>query len=113
LTNPAAGKPAQVIISSRLGPHSTTAHASEYGENPTPRSVISDMPTPDTLYSAFAASDARFDGIYYMGVTSTGIYCRPVCTARTPKAANCRFFESAEQAEKANFRPCLRCRPEL
>lgn len=66
-----------------------------------------------TLYSAFAAGDARFDGIYYMGVTSTGIYCRPVCSARTPKAENCRFFESAEQAEKANFRPCLRCRPEL
>lgn len=66
-----------------------------------------------TLYSAFAAGDARFDGIYYMGVTSTGIYCRPVCTARTPKASNCRFFESAEQAEKAKFRPCLRCRPEL
>src|SRR5690606_30421326 len=66
-----------------------------------------------TLYSAFAAGDARFDGIYYLGVTSTGIYCRPVCSARTPKAENCRFFESAEQAEKANFRPCLRCRPEL
>jgi AraC family transcriptional regulator of adaptative response / DNA-3-methyladenine glycosylase II len=51
--------------------------------------------------------------VFYVGVTSTGIYCRPVCTARTPKAANCRFFDSAESAEKANFRPCLRCRPEL
>ena len=46
-------------------------------------------------------------------MTSTGIYCRPVCTARTPRAANCRFFDSAEAAEKATFRPCLRCRPEL
>jgi AraC family transcriptional regulator of adaptative response / DNA-3-methyladenine glycosylase II len=64
-------------------------------------------------YSALAAHDARFDGVFYVGVTSTGIYCRPVCTARTPKAANCRFFDSAEAAEKANFRPCLRCRPEL
>lgn len=65
------------------------------------------------LYQALASHDPRFDGVFYVGVTSTGIYCRPVCTARTPKAANCRFFDSAEAAEKANFRPCLRCRPEL
>jgi len=65
------------------------------------------------LYSAYASRDPRFDGVFYIGVTSTGIYCRPVCTARTPKAANCRFFDSAEAAEKASFRPCLRCRPEL
>jgi AraC family transcriptional regulator of adaptative response / DNA-3-methyladenine glycosylase II len=64
-------------------------------------------------YQALASHDPRFDGVFYVGVTSTGIYCRPVCTARTPKAANCRFFDSAEAAEKANFRPCLRCRPEL
>jgi AraC family transcriptional regulator of adaptative response / DNA-3-methyladenine glycosylase II len=65
------------------------------------------------LYSAYASRDPRFDGVFYIGVTSTGIYCRPVCTARTPKAGNCRFFDSAEAAEKASFRPCLRCRPEL
>ncbi|MGH7634294.1 MAG: bifunctional transcriptional activator/DNA repair enzyme AdaA, partial [Gemmatimonadaceae bacterium] len=65
------------------------------------------------LYNALASRDPRFDGVFYVGVTSTGIYCRPVCTARTPKAANCRFFDSAEAAEKASFRPCLRCRPEL
>ena len=68
---------------------------------------------PAALYSALAARDPRFDGVFYVGVTSTGIYCRPVCTARTPKAANCRFFSSAAAAEKARFRPCLRCRPEL
>jgi AraC family transcriptional regulator of adaptative response / DNA-3-methyladenine glycosylase II len=68
---------------------------------------------PAALYTALAARDPRFDGVFYVGVTSTGIYCRPVCTARTPKAANCRFFDSAEAAEKAHFRPCLRCRPEL
>ncbi len=65
------------------------------------------------LYNAYSSRDARFDGVFYIGVTSTGIYCRPICTARTPKAANCRFFDSAEAAEKASFRPCLRCRPEL
>ena len=71
--------------------------------------------THDTaaLYSALVARDPRFDGVFYVGVTSTGIYCRPVCTAKTPKSANCRFFNSAEAAEKASFRPCLRCRPEL
>jgi len=71
--------------------------------------------TTDTaaLYNAFTSRDPRFDGVFYVGVTSTGIYCRPVCTAKTPKAANCRFFDSAEAAEKASFRPCLRCRPEL
>jgi AraC family transcriptional regulator of adaptative response / DNA-3-methyladenine glycosylase II len=71
--------------------------------------------TQDTapLYTAYASRDPRFDGVFYIGVTSTGIYCRPVCTAKTPRAANCRFFDSAEAAEKANFRPCLRCRPEL
>jgi AraC family transcriptional regulator of adaptative response / DNA-3-methyladenine glycosylase II len=71
--------------------------------------------TQDTtaLYSALSSRDPRFDGVFYIGVTSTGIYCRPICTAKTPKAANCRFFNSAEAAEKANFRPCLRCRPEL
>ncbi len=71
--------------------------------------------TQDTaaLYNAYSSRDPRFDGVFYIGVTSTGIYCRPVCTARTPKAANCRFFNSPEAAEKASFRPCLRCRPEL
>ncbi len=70
-------------------------------------------PDAAALYNAFASRDPRFDGVFFVGVTSTGIYCRPVCTARTPKADNCRFFDSAESAEKASFRPCLRCRPEL
>ncbi len=64
-------------------------------------------------YQALAARDPRFDGLFFVGVTSTGIYCRPICPAKTPKAANCRFFNSAEQAEGNGFRPCLRCRPEL
>jgi AraC family transcriptional regulator of adaptative response / DNA-3-methyladenine glycosylase II len=65
------------------------------------------------FYSALRSRDPRFDGVFFAGVTSTGIYCRPVCTARPVKPANCRFFESAEAAEAENFRPCLRCRPEL
>ena len=64
-------------------------------------------------YQALIARDLRFDGVFFVGVTSTGIYCRPICPAKTPKFENCRFFETAEASEKARFRPCLRCRPEL
>lgn len=70
-------------------------------------------PHDDACYLALKAKDARFDGRFFTGVTSTGIYCRPVCRVRTPKRENCRFFEHAAQAEQAGFRPCLRCRPEL
>ena len=65
------------------------------------------------LYRALSARDRRFDGVFFVGVTSTGIYCRPICTVRTPKEANCRFFNTPQEAEQAGFRPCLRCRPEL
>ncbi len=71
------------------------------------------MINDDAAYDALKSHDPRFDGIFFVGVTSTGIYCRPICPARTPRRRNCRFFESAEAAEKAAFRPCLRCRPEL
>jgi len=65
------------------------------------------------LYNALAARDSRFDGLFFVGVTSTGIYCRPICPVRTPKEANCRFFNTPQESEQAGFRPCLRCRPEL
>jgi AraC family transcriptional regulator of adaptative response / DNA-3-methyladenine glycosylase II len=68
---------------------------------------------PDACYLALKARDARFDGRFFTGVTSTGIYCRPVCRVRTPRRENCRFFGHAAAAESAGFRPCLRCRPEL
>ena len=67
----------------------------------------------DDCYRALTARDARFDGSFFTGVTSTGIYCRPVCSVKTPKRENCSFFRHAAQAERAGFRPCLRCRPEL
>lgn len=63
-------------------------------------------------YAAFKAKDARFDGRFFVGVSSTGIYCRPVCRARLPKATNCTFYKTAAEAERAGFRPCLLCRPE-
>ncbi|MEK6805561.1 MAG: AlkA N-terminal domain-containing protein [Pseudomonadota bacterium] len=64
-------------------------------------------------YQAIKARDARFDGQFFIAVKTTGIYCRPVCTAITPKEKNCRFFPVAAAAEREGFRPCLRCRPEL
>ena len=67
----------------------------------------------DRCYRALTTRDARFDGVFFVGVTTTGVYCRPVCTARTPRSDRCRFFARAAAAEQAGFRPCLRCRPEL
>lgn len=71
------------------------------------------MLADDACYLALKTHDARFDGSFFTGVTSTDIYCRPVCRVRTPLRENCRFFRHAAQAEQAGFRPCLRCRPEL
>ena len=67
----------------------------------------------NSCYEALVARDPRFDGVLYVGVTTTGVYCRPVCPARTPRRDRCRFFANAAAAENAVFRPCLRCRPEL
>jgi AraC family transcriptional regulator, regulatory protein of adaptative response / DNA-3-methyladenine glycosylase II len=71
-----------------------------------------ELPNRETCYRALQSRDPRFDGLLFVGVTSTGIYCRPVCPARTAKLENCRFFGSAAAAQEAGFRPCLRCRPE-
>ena len=67
----------------------------------------------DSLYAAFKAKDARFDGRFFVGIKTTGVYCRPVCKARQAKAANCTFYHTAAEAEQAGYRPCLLCRPEL
>lgn len=63
-------------------------------------------------YRALASRDARFDGRFFTGVTTTGVYCRPICPARTPAAANVRFYPCAAAAEADGFRPCRRCRPD-
>src|SRR5215470_8830437 len=67
----------------------------------------------DICYEALRSHDARFDGVFFVGIATTGIYCRAVCTARTPLRKNCTFYPSAAAAERAGYRPCLRCRPEL
>jgi AraC family transcriptional regulator, regulatory protein of adaptative response / DNA-3-methyladenine glycosylase II len=71
------------------------------------------MPPHDVCYRALRARDPGLDGRIFVAVTSTGIYCRPICPARTPKPENIRFYPSAAAAQEAGFRPCLRCRPEI
>lgn len=66
----------------------------------------------DACYRALATRDPRFDGRIFIGVRTTGIYCRPICPARTPKRENVSFYPTAGAAQEAGFRPCLRCRPE-
>ena len=71
------------------------------------------MLDPDTCYRAVSSRDERFDGVFFTAVTSTGIYCRPSCPARTPKRSNVRFYRSAAEAQSAGFRACRRCRPDV
>lgn len=71
-----------------------------------------DMLQYDVYERARLARDSRFDGQFYVGVKTTGIYCRPICPANAPKRENVAFFPSAAAASEAGFRPCLRCRPE-
>jgi AraC family transcriptional regulator of adaptative response / DNA-3-methyladenine glycosylase II len=67
---------------------------------------------PDRCYEAARSKDSRFDGWFYCAVTSTGIYCRPSCPARTPRREHLRFYPTAAAAQQAGFRACLRCRPD-
>jgi AraC family transcriptional regulator of adaptative response / DNA-3-methyladenine glycosylase II len=67
----------------------------------------------DACYRALTARDGRFDGLFFVAVRTTGIYCRPVCRARTPGKDRCVFYRTAAEAERDGFRACFRCRPEL
>jgi methylphosphotriester-DNA--protein-cysteine methyltransferase len=67
----------------------------------------------DAMWAAFIARDARCDGRFVTAVRTTGIFCRPSCTCRKPLRRNVRFFASPEEATRAGYRPCKRCRPEL
>ena len=93
------------------GPKTASGHrpGPYHGAMSSPASTLHD----DAAYRALQTHDARFDGRLFIGVTSTGIYCRPVCRVRPPKRENCRFYANAALAEANGFRPCLRCRPEL
>ena len=62
-------------------------------------------------YQALLEKNAEYEGIFYVGVRSTGVFCRPTCPARKPKFTNCEFYSSAQEALLASYRPCMRCRP--
>lgn len=71
------------------------------------------LPDRAACSQAVAARDPRFDGVFFVGIATTGIYCRPVCPSRVARDENRRFYATAARAEAAGFRPCLRCRPEM
>jgi AraC family transcriptional regulator, regulatory protein of adaptative response / DNA-3-methyladenine glycosylase II len=87
---------------------------SENGETMGPKGLILiDAMNSQQYYEALIARDQRFDGVFFVGVKTTGIYCRPICPSRRPQMRHCEFFRLAAAAEVAGYRPCLRCRPEL
>ena len=69
------------------------------------------LPTPDTMYRALARRDASYEGVFWVGVRTTGIFCRPGCTARTPLRRNVEFFPRVTDALTSGYRPCKRCSP--
>ena len=80
---------------------------------PAAAAAPSSVPDRQVCEQARLSRDARFDGLFFTAVTTTGIYCRPVCPAPAPKRENITYYGNAAAAEAAGFRPCLRCRPEL
>ena len=76
------------------------------------KTTASGLPDREICRRARLARDPRFDGEFFLGVRTTGIYCRPICPARAPAEANVSYFRSSAQAAGAGYRPCLRCRPE-
>ncbi len=83
-----------------------------YSELMNDANTLSSLPPPEVCRTARLSRDRRFDGEFFLGVKTTGIYCRPVCPARSPREANVQYFRSAAEAAARGFRPCLRCRPE-
>src|SRR5271168_5436043 len=78
--------------------------------NPLRARVISDE-NKNEYYQALIKKQVEYEGIFFVGVKTTGVFCRPVCPARKPKFENCEFYETAQEALLASFRPCKRCRP--
>src|SRR3982750_3475288 len=69
------------------------------------------LPPPETMYRALVARDSTFEGIFYVGVRTTGIFCRPTCSAKKPARQNVDFFSTPSEALHGGYRPCPRCRP--
>ncbi|HEX6563368.1 MAG TPA: Ada metal-binding domain-containing protein, partial [Chthoniobacterales bacterium] len=102
-----------VAAAHRDFPYSRQIYMAENGETTTKRRPILVTMNSHQYYEALSARDRRFDGVFFVGVKTTKIYCRPICPSRRPHAHHCEFFRLAAAAEVAGYRPCLRCRPEL
>ena len=100
------------ILFQKVGVMQNSKLVCEPGKNSELRTQNSEL-NEAIYYRAVSSKDARFDGVFFVGVKSTGIYCRPVCPARTPSRKGCLFFHRAAEAEQSGFRACFRCRPEL
>lgn len=81
------------------------------GQNLNRNGEMHSTATKREYFEALVRRDSQFDGIVYYGIRTTGIFCRPVCTARKPKFENCEYFDSAQNALLAGYRPCKRCNP--
>ncbi len=79
--------------------------------NPEPSPAVTTLPTPRTMYRALARRDAAYEGVFYTGVKTTGIFCRPTCRAKKPRRENVEFFPTATEALHGGYRPCRLCRP--
>src|SRR5205814_5333140 len=82
-----------------------------YLSHSTPMKIPELLPPPDTMYRALVNRDSSFEGIFYAGVRTTGIFCRPTCTAKKPERVNVDFFATPSEALHSGYRPCLRCHP--
>lgn len=75
------------------------------------RKIMFSKRAQQEYFKALVARDSGYEGVFFAGITTTGVFCRPTCPARKPKFENCEFFETAQQALLASYRPCQRCRP--
>src|SRR6188472_1828483 len=73
--------------------------------------TMTSLPSSDTMYRALSERDGSFDGVFFAAIRTTGIFCRPGCSARKPRPENVEFYPSARDALVAGYRPCLRCNP--
>ncbi|WP_285767417.1 bifunctional transcriptional activator/DNA repair protein Ada [Peribacillus sp. SI8-4] len=73
--------------------------------------MITDQRTIDTFYTMLVERNSNYEGTFYVGVRTTGVFCRPTCPAKKPKKENCEFFKTAKEATLASYRPCKRCQP--
>jgi len=75
------------------------------------RKMIEDSRQRDHYYDMLIEKNSQYEGIFYVGVKTTGVFCRPTCPAKKPLKKNCEFFQTAQEALLAAYRPCKRCRP--